>query len=76
MERRPKVEERKCASFSQGIKDLIDAESRELAQGADDVDLLDIHSYPDVTVLLGDDDHGAGVRVGRVLIGVCGQISV
>ena len=48
----------------------------KLAQGADGIELLVVHRYPDVAILLGDGDHGAGVRRGRVLNKACGQALV
>ena len=41
------VEQGKYASFSQGIKDLVDAGGGELAQRADGVDLVVVHRYSD-----------------------------
>ena len=65
MERRHKVEQGKYTSFSQGIKDFVDA---------GDGELLVVHLYPDVAILLGDGDHGAGVRRCRVLNEACSQV--
>ena len=67
MERRHKVEQGKYTSFSQGIKDFVDA---------GDGELLVVHLYPDVAILLGDGDHGAGVRRCRVLNKACCQVLV
>ena len=76
VERRHKVEQGKHAFFSQGIKDIVDAGDGELAQGADGVMLLVVHCYPGVAIILGNGDHGAGVRRGRVLNEACGQLFV
>ena len=47
-----------------------------MAQEADDIELLVVHRDPDVTSLIGDGDHGAGVRRGRVPNEACGQVLV
>ena len=76
VERRHKVEQGKFTPFSQEIKELFDAGDGELAQGADGVELLVVHRYPDVALLLGDGDHRPGVRRGRVLNEAYGQVLV
>ena len=67
MEGGDEVEQGKCASFTQGIEDLVDAGDGELSEGADGIQLLIIYGDADASILLGDGYHGAGIRRSRML---------
>ena len=61
VERGDEVEQERDAPFAQGIEDLVNAGDGESSEGADGVQLLVVDGDVDASILLGGDNHWAGI---------------